>query len=156
MYDNELYNESRSAIESCSGIRQAFQFLPTGVEISVIIDDRYPCTLKVTDTNELKLLPVESTSADFQFTIYPETIRRLRSTPPADFIVLYRDIIALQLVGHLRLKVLSSPADLIKKGYLLALKNLPAEIQGECSKYLLQFAGAAAQSIDLIKRMIKK
>jgi hypothetical protein len=160
MYDNQLFIESQPAFENCAGIKQAFTFLPPGTNVSIILDDRYPCTLQVDGQNILRLLPQKSLNADFEYCVYPEAIRRLKQSPPSDFIALYREIAALLLVGHLRLRWQLKPQDIIAKGYFQSLKNIPTEVQTEVTKQVMQFvvtaSGSASAAFEYLKKFTSK
>lgn len=164
MYNSQLFLESKSALETSNGVKQALALLPEGVEISIVLDKRIPCALVYKNGSELSLElclePRKALNPDFEFIVYPELIRLFKENSPEDLIALSKDIAAMHLSGRLRFSLLSSVNDLYKKGYLTSLKKqlkkLPFELQSVCMKYFFRFATQASLSAEALRKLFRK
>ena len=156
MYTSQLFIESKSALENSGGLKQAFNLLPRGAEISVILDKRIPCALVLNDNFELLLEPRKANKPDFEFIIYPELIRILKSNKLNDLFSFYKEFAAAHFSGNLQFSILCPIGDLYKKGYLSSLKKLPKELQGEFMNYFFKLAMTVNQSIENVRKIFKK
>jgi hypothetical protein len=155
MYNSELFHSAKSALENCLGVRQAFNTLPPGVEISVSLDNRVPCTLTCSN-QAVTLEPRQHVTADIEFTLFSESIRRLKDNAPEDIMGLTKELASLSLAGHAKGRILCSPKELYTKGYITALKGLGPELQKDLSKYAFILMGQASQLIETIKTLFKR
>jgi len=155
MSQSEIFIESQKAFEHALAFRQLFKILPLGCELSVVLEDRVECALYFTDP-EVKLEARVAKDADFQFVVFPESIRRLSEKSPDELLPLAQELTSLFLAGHLRIKLLTSVQTLYKKGYVETLKGLGPEVQKELSKLSFVLLAQASQAVETIKNILKR
>jgi len=150
MYESELYSSAKSALESCLGVRQVFALMPAGTEVSVLLDDRIPCTL-VCSNESVSLEPRKTNSADFEVILFSESVRRLSESQPSHAPALISELGQLILIGKVKIVPLSSPRTLYNKGYLTALWSIVPELQKDFSKIAITAMMQTSKIVEDLK-----
>ena len=155
MYESDLYQKAKSALENNLSIRQAFKALPPATELSVSLEGRIPCTLTCHE-DHVELAPRKASTADIEITLFSESIRRLAECPLDDLMQLSKEMTGLSLAGYAKFQLLTTPKNLYEKGYLRSLQGLGPELQKDFSKYLFSLMGHAAQAVETVKTLLKR
>ncbi len=155
MYESDLFINAKTALEQSFGVRQAFDILPERAEILITLDNRIPCTLKLVDKNVV-LEPRAPQTADLHLILFSESIRRFKTRDYDDMMSIAREILTQVVAGHAKVKVLTSPTELHRKGYLDALKKLGPEFQKVLTQNTFTLLGHAQGAIDQIKNIFKR
>lgn len=155
LYESDLFINAKAALEKSFGVRQAFELLPENAEILITLDDRIPCTLKLLNKNVV-LEPHSSPTADLHLILFSESIRRFKTRDYDDLLSIAREILTQVVAGHAKVKVLISPTELHRKGYLDALKKLGPEFQKVLTQNTFTLLGHAQSAIDQLKSIFKR